>query len=377
MIKLVQSLSINNEFIVCLQLKYKLMIQLERVKLIYSFLENEPLTVNQIYLILQAKKVEVKQRQIYNDLVQLKQFYLRSEEQLTYTTGLYNRKVYRLIKPSMGINLTQNDIATFQIIRSASPRGLNIGRSASMNKFRFVYKDLIKTNKAFYSFMLEDQNIRTNFYESLYDHDYNKVVDDMIWAIANFKIIFIQKLYGDATSAAHLTNAPFRFKPLYFIFHRGNHFLAGFTESDHVFLVLDISKIENVELTQKTFAYKKLLQAGKMELDKRFGVTNNINNLTYTIILEFTDTTGEFVKHYFWHTSQKMTLLKSGNWLMEMECGINRELLGWIFQWMGNVRIQSPKKLVDLYLSHVKDINENYQKEIDIKYKNHFITKSV
>ena len=77
MIKLVQSLSINNEFIVCLQLKYKLMIQLERVKLIYSFLENEPLTVNQIYLILQAKKVEVKQRQIYNDLVQLKQFYLR------------------------------------------------------------------------------------------------------------------------------------------------------------------------------------------------------------------------------------------------------------------------------------------------------------
>ncbi len=353
------------------------MIQLERVKLIYTCLENEPLTVNQIHLILQAKKIDVKQRQIYNDLVQLEQFYLRPEEQLTYTTGLYNRKVYRLIKPSMGLNLTQNDIATFQIIRSASPRGLNIGRAASMNKFRFVYKDLIKTNKAFYSFMLEDQNIRTNFYESLYDQNYNKVVDDMIWAIANFKTIFIQKLSGDATSAAHLVNAPFRFKPLYFIFHRGNHFLAGFTEADNIFLVLDISKIENVELTQKTFSYKKLLQAGKSELDKRFGVTNNIDNLTYKIKLEFTDTTGEFVKHYFWHTSQQMTLLKSGNWLLEMECGINRELLGWIFQWMGNVRIQSPKKLVDLYLQHLKVMNLNYEKGIQFKYKNNFLIEII
>jgi len=353
------------------------MVQLERVKFIYNCLEKEPLTVNQIFSIMRANKVDVKQRQLYIDLVQLEQFYLRPEEKITYTVGLYNRKIFRLIKPSMGTTLTQNDIATFQIIRSSSPRGLNIGRAESMNKFRFVYKDLIKTNKAFYSFMLEDQNIRTNFYESLYDGNYNNVVDDMIWAIANYKIVVINDLRGDATSVKQLIQTPLSFKPIYLIFHRGNHFLGGYSEDGNKFLVLDISKITNVTLTQKSFFYKKLLQQSKFELDNRFGITDNIDKLTYKIKLEFTSTTGEFIRHYFWHKSQKISQISGGNWILEMECGINRELLGWIFQWMGNVRVQSPKKLVDLYLQQLKAIHLNYEKGADFRYKNHFIAETI
>ncbi|MET4080671.1 putative DNA-binding transcriptional regulator YafY [Pedobacter sp. UYP30] len=34
---------------------------------------------------------------------------------------------------------------------------------------------------------------------------------------------------------------------------------------------------------------------------------------------------------------------------MKMECGINLELVGWLFQWMGNVKIVEPTILKDLY----------------------------
>ena len=57
---------------------------------------------------------------------------------------------------------------------------------------------------------------------------------------------------------------------------------------------------------------------------------------------------------------------------MKMHCGINRELVGWIFRWMSNVKIIGPKKLKDLYLQQLNIINKNYSNNASLNYSNIF-----
>lgn len=81
----------------------------------------------------------------------------------------------------------------------------------------------------------------------------------------------------------------------------------------------------------------------------RFGITQNMDEKVYDIELEFSSVTGFYVKNHIWHDTFTAQSLPNGNWLMKMRCGINRELVGWIFQWMGNVKIINPPELKELY----------------------------
>lgn len=353
-------------------IKIQTMTQLERIHFIYHLLEEAPQTINQIHEKLAEKNVDLGTRQLYLDLTQIEKYYLRKDEQILCSSGQFNRKTYRLVKPSEEIKLTARDITTFQLARSGSPRILQQNRKESMNKFRKVYNEFIKMNSTFYSFMSDDQNTRSFFYESAYDSAYDDTLDDIIWSIANYTILTIKQISGDATSIPKRLRLPIEFKPLLLIFHRGNHFVAGYESERSVFLAIDISKIRDYSLTKKTFAFKKLVASSKVDLQKRFGVTQNIDEKIYRIELEFTSQTGIFVSHYFWHSSQQFRVLDNGNWLMTMECGINRELLGWIFQWMSNVRIRKPKVLANMYMEQLAKITAGYDEGNVFSYHNSF-----
>lgn len=353
-------------------IKIQTMTQLERIHFIYTLLEEAPQTINQIHEQLAQKNVDLGARQLYLDLSQIEKYYLRKGEQLLCSSGQFNRKTYRLVKPSDEIGLTARDITTFQLARSASPRILQQNRKESMNKFRSVYKEFIKMNSTFYSFMSEEQNTRSFFYESAYDSAYDDKLDDIIWSIANYTILTIKEIGGDATSIPKKLRFPIAFKPLLLIFHRGTHFVAGYESERSIFLTIDISKIRDYSLTKRTFAFKKLVASSRADMQKRFGVTQNIDDKLYKIELEFASQTGEFVSHYFWHSSQQFRMLDNGNWLMSMECGINRELLGWIFQWMSNVRIRKPKILSNLYMEQLTKINASYDEDKIFSYHNFF-----
>ena len=351
-------------------IKLQTVTQLERVYFIYEALEKEPLTVNAIHDKLISRNVEVGIRQIYHDLQQISSFYLRKDEKITSSVGQYNRKMFRLIKPATEMELTPRDLTTFQLTRSSTPRILQESRRESMDKFRNVSRKFITVNSAFYNFIPDGQNLRTYFYESAYDEKYNQTLDDIIWSIANYKFVRIFHLLGDATSVPKGIRYPFNFKPLLLVFHQGNHYVGGYAVQQDLFLTIDISKIENYELTDKTFAFKKLIQPAKKQLESLFGISNNMDNKTYQIELEFSSHMGDFVRHYYWHSTQETIALSNGNWLMRMNCGINRELLRWIFQWMDNVRILQPKILIDLYKDKLASMTGNLDPKKPLKYTN-------
>lgn len=100
-------------------------------------------------------------------------------------------------------------------------------------------------------------------------------------------------------------------------------------------------------------------------MEKRFGITkrSKVSNKPEKIELHFSRITGSFIEKFSWHNSQNIRKVDN-HYRVEFESEINRELVGWIFQWMNNVKIIKPKELQELYDDILKDIQENKQKLI-------------
>jgi predicted DNA-binding transcriptional regulator YafY len=347
--------------------------QLERLHCIYQLLEIEPRTVQDICKELELKGYRTAQRQIYNDLTQLEKNYLRNNQALQITTGQHNQKTYRLVYTDISIAVTGFDVNSYQLSRLSMTTYITEGRGESINKFRdIVAKKIMHLSKTKYAALPLEQNFNSHFFERKYSADFNQMSEDIIWSIANNKIIEVENVYGDATNVTSDITYPFKLKPLLLVYHNGAYYTAGFIAKNNLFITIDLSKIVAYNITNQTFAHKKLLPIAKAELQKRFGLTANIDNEVYDIELEFSSITGEFLSHYNWHITQSFTRLKNGNYRMKMYCGINRELFGWIFRWMGNVKIIGPNKLKDLYLQQLDIINKNYSSSVSLNYSNIF-----
>jgi len=353
--------------------KLQSMNQLERLRFIYELLEIEPRTVQDICKELAKKGLATASRQIYNDLVQLEKNYLRKNQALQITSGQHNQKTYRLVYTDITIPVTGFDVNSYQLSRLSMTTYITEGRGESINKFRdIVAKKIMHLSKTKYAALPLEQNFNSHFFERKYTAAFNQMSEDIIWSIANNKIIEIINIFGDATNVSADITYPFKLKPLLLVYHNGAYYTAGFIVKKNIFITIDLSKIASYNITNQTFAHKKALPLAKAELQKRFGLTGNIDNEVYDIELEFSSITGEFISHYNWHVTQTFTQLKNGNYRMKMHCGINRELFGWIFRWMGNVKIIGPKKLKDLYLQQLEIINKNYSSEQRLNYYNIF-----
>ena len=120
------------------------------------------------------------------------------------------------------------------------------------------------------------------------------------------------------------------------------------------------------------FNSKRLLKLLEKETQKRFGITGNLNDEIYDIEIEFSELTGTFVQNQHWHQTQIFQKLDSGNVLMKITCGINRELVGWIFQWMSNAKVLKPNILANMVADKLVETAQLYQENLPIISNNSF-----
>ena len=120
------------------------------------------------------------------------------------------------------------------------------------------------------------------------------------------------------------------------------------------------------------FNSKRLLKLLEKETQKRFGITGNLNDEIYDIEIEFSELTGTFVQNQIWHQTQIFEKLDSGNVLMKITCGINRELVGWVFQWMSNAKVLKPKILANMFANKLKETAQLYEENSPIISNNSF-----
>ena len=74
----------------------------------------------------------------------------------------------------------------------------------------------------------------------------------------------------------------------------------------------------------------------------------------------------------FWHESQQFEKLDDGNFLMTMNCGINLELIGWIFQWMSNAKVIKPDLLKELVAEKFREMVQIYDEDIELVSNNSY-----
>ena len=212
----------------------------------------------------------------------------------------------------------------------------------------------------------------TNFYvQSKSKHiDFN--LNAIENAIKESKSIVISEIKNDETGDNNnFETKNIFFQPIQILIHRDSYYVGGYNIVKKCIQIFGINQIEKVTLSNQC---ELLAERSKMfddELNKRFGVSKNINEHTYKIVLEVSSVLAGFMKNRHWHVTQKFSK-KNGNTLMHIECGINRELLGWLFQWMYNIRVVEPEILKFYYEKTINEIQNNKNSKATLVYRNIF-----
>lgn len=304
--------------------------QLDRIEKIYSQLRQKDLCYQDIALFLKSVKVEISIRQIQRDVKNVR-FLLNDDEKLINYRDSFN-------------------VIYFKIVLTRKPK---IDDSIS----NLIFQK------------------ETNFFELINTKNIHNLLDILNQAISESKKISIARLKNDITGDNYnFEQKNFELLPIKTIKHRGSIYVGGYNEKQEIYQIFDITQLKNITISDNIHLLNstKIEDEFDIELEKRFGVTKNINDEIYFITIEFTEITGNFIKQHFWHKSQKF--IKKGNIIqMQLQCGINRELLGWMFYWMYNCRVVEPQILREYYDATAKEIVKLSNQNNPLVYKNLFI----
>lgn len=246
------------------------------------------------------------------------------------------------------------------------------------------YLNLVKEKKTIYYCILKKENNlegnkienkivhKTKFYTQIYTENMLKNLSIIEQAILNNKNIIIQSIKNDETGDnANFVSEDIIFYPLEIINHRETNYIGGWNPKKKLVQIFGINQLTNIVQGATNNSSKKLKIAFENEFKKRFGVTKNINDEVYDIKIEMSTVLADFIKSHYWHESQKFTR-KNNIVILHLKCGINRELIGWLFQWLYNIRIIEPKILEDYYQKTIDVIQRNSTSDKMLVYRNIF-----
>lgn len=217
------------------------------------------------------------------------------------------------------------------------------------------------------------QGIRyTKFYHQHLDPVKIETLETLETAIHQSRTLDVKLVKDDETGDnTGLDGSQFKICPVDLIYHRSSYYVACFNLKTEGIEVFGIRQLVQIKIGKPFFDQNNLKDLVANELNKRFGITKNMDERIYDIKIEFTSATGRFIEDHHWHSSQKITK-KDGNYIITMQCGINRELMGWLFQWMYNAKVIEPPILKDFYKRTLQECKATVKKQTPFVYKNIF-----
>ncbi len=259
-----------------------------------------------------------------------------------------------------------------QLQRDVKDVSLLLSGNEMLQSFRKnQYKYYFITTKVYENFN-QDTYLKTNFYVRENATSFNCNLNTIDEAIKASKLIVISKVLNDETGDNNnFETKNIYFQPLHIILHRNSYFVGGYNTQKKCVQIFGIDQIENATLSSQAELLPEINEMFDFEFNKRFGVTKNIDEETHKIVLEISAVLAKFFQNHHWHHSQKFTK-QNGKTLMFLECGINRELLGWLFQWMYNIKIIEPPVLKEYYEKTLTKISSNNKQTTPLVYRNIF-----
>jgi predicted DNA-binding transcriptional regulator YafY len=295
-----------------------------RLRLVYTTLKTRPFSLDELTDLYAASGYLKSRRQIQRDLKEVELFFQEKESIKTF---------YVLKEKYFHIQSSLDSIDGANESPILHHTGFNLPKSKSIeNSNRAIIHEAISKNNMILIRILKNDETGDNF------------------SFITKKIQII---------------------PVILVFHRNNYYVGGYNITQKCVVFYGVRQMEGVTIlpeTCKTHDYSYLVSK---ELASRFGVTKNINSNIYTIQIEISNVLSEFIQNHTWHHSQQFEK-KKGKILLTLTCGINRELLGWLLQWMYNIKIIEPKILRTYYERTIKEVLAVHEAKKSLVYKNIF-----
>jgi predicted DNA-binding transcriptional regulator YafY len=320
-------------------------------------------------------ELALSNRSLYRYLKELTSALKTGNERIEIYNGENNKKTWKIEFDDGRNDFTIFDINTFFLIRHFVPKSIIEHRKKSVDKIeKAIYA---QQSKVKYEYSADANQLafsNTNFYDIDYTSEQQQSLEDLIWAIQNKRKIIIKDVQNDSILFAHGLKLGDAILPLALKEHRGVLQICCYDSNVKDIFIISFDSLIDFEISTESLNAKKYMPLLELFFDKHFGITKNINDKIYDIELEFAEGTGKFVRQFFWHSSQKWKQLKNGNYKLYLRCGINRELAGWIFQWMNNVKVCKPLLLKKIVLQKYESCIGLYNPSSVFK-QNAFYTK--
>lgn len=342
------------------------MTQIERLKKIYDLLTQGALTKKEL---IEKLAVSLSVKQIERDLKDLEKNYLRHHEQLQVGLKAKQKVYFIQTKAKKKKIISVEELAVIDMLLTSNNKVLFKNFTKEMSLFEKLTNALQEVYGKESFGLNQDVISATGFYQLNENKDFEAGILKIYEAIITASMIQVGEIFQDVTSEnPERKKTRVKLIPLKIIYHRGDFYVAVLERNK--LATYEIAQFKNIEILDKKFKlsnYENYLAA----LNKRFGISKNMNENVYDIKLQFSESTGSFVSKMQWHATQKIKQLPNKNYLLEMQCGINRELLGWIFQWMDNVKVISPPELQKIHLDICENISKSNPKKT-LESLNHF-----
>lgn len=212
----------------------------------------------------------------------------------------------------------------------------------------------------------------TQFYTPKYNATDEPHLELIQNAIQTGHVIQIGKLKNDETGDNfNFSTKQISIIPIKIIEHRNSLFIGGYNNKENSIVFYSIRQLDKIKILAEKCTPNLYQAQLKQELHSRFGITKNINSELYTIKIEVANVLSDFLENHFWHPTQHFSK-KSGKTILTLQCGINRELIGWLFQWMYNIKIMEPPLLKDYFEKALFEITAVNQARKPVVYRNIF-----
>lgn len=345
----------------------------KRLMMIYSRLKSGPVTIEMLTSWAKKNDVHISTRTFYRDLDDLENSVILPNEKLVITVGEKNRKTWKIEYINEEEPLTVFDINSYILFQNFLPLSVITTREESLEKIRSLfYHKYSKSQFENFVNVAKQQIQASHFFEGTFVQEHHKILDDCIWSIQNERKMEIRAIKFDFNSSSPEIIFPQTFLPVQILYHRGIVNVSGFLSKNNQLVILGVDQISKYKLTNDPFDNTGYLEELKKEMTNRFGISQNINSEVYDIEIELTSMVGTFVKNVIWHPTQEFHQLENGDYLMKMKCGINIELIGWVFQWMSNAKVLKPEILKTAVIDKLKVIIKRYEEDYILPHSTNF-----
>ncbi|ANI87967.1 hypothetical protein A9P82_00725 [Arachidicoccus ginsenosidimutans] len=304
-----------------------------------------PVTFESMREWIKYENIEISDRTLYRYLKEAEELRMNDGRIITIE-GDFNKKTWKFEYDNSVNELKENDIVSFLLLKGFLPNAIAKHRQQHIDKIEEVlFKAQSKSKFEYHLETLRKSIAAHAFGEYDYTGQHIEYIGGFVWAMQHSRKVRLN-ISGD--------NETFIGVPMQLLLHKGAVYLMSLDDtSGNKLRTVNLKDVNQFEILTIPFDIRKYEQQYNLELNKRFGVEDNIDENEYDIVLQFPSKSGTIVCNHFWHVSQETIRLPDGKWEMRLSCGINNELINWLIELNETVEILQPKILLDKTLERI------------------------